>query len=322
MNRRQLLLLLGGIAVTLSSVNASIDPPHAIRILRFVAETPPTYKAAIVTLELKDTPADGHRRDIVSVASDGRFHARVFDQRRSPKENWKSFASHYVAYDGATLFNSEVVSASEYTATPWRSFINERTCPVQWRFCPWPILPTLSGWLLESPDLEIVPNSLESQGDFTAQSKSLGLAVALHDDGRLASIAVGDPSAASRDAMVFFHGSDRSTPDEALWIVAAVPGTRVIERRERFRVAEIRAIDPDGPEIRFDPVSLDVSRYDEGTGDLIHPTRGVIGNRHATERAMAESTWQYAARPYAIAGVSGLLLIALVSGLRKLKRSV
>lgn len=284
--------------------------------LRILAEsTPPGVR---VVYELLDPLQDQNRLLSVSCNTQGHFFEMQFEQRGDQTTGWLDRPSHFVHRDVDLVSASRPFEPREYV----QRAVDEKadtgpTIPIQWASCPWPVVPLYCRALLAAEDLV----ASESGHDLHASSGRLGLTMVLDRFDRPILISHGEPS---RDGGIEYR---HAYADESAILPARLTqrlrgagqtGDRVID----WRVKSITPLDEVPEAIRFDPALLDVARLDPESGDVVHPSHGVLYNRIELERVGRRALpWTTRARPWAITSVGVILLVFGILGYRRIRQA-
>jgi hypothetical protein len=260
---------------------------------------------------------DGSERRNVIVQSDGAFASIDRSKTRSRlPDRWEEFPTHIVYFDGMTMRSTDYDS-TEYVETKLEDYARTPPGPLQWMMCPWPVIPTYVGWLVQANDLTIT----SSNGEHVAESKSSKLRLAWRDDGAILEVAAlhsdqdfvrlvySDFSDAAgirfpiprRQLMRVYSVSNRSTP---------------FDHSTDSRIS-IDLSEPDQNHVRFDASYWKLNRYDISTGAVTAPDGAFIYNRKEREAMFDRQSIWHRLRPWALGAGGVVLLVGMFFGYRR-----
>ncbi len=304
------------VVVTLSVLGSARASPPRER-LSAVSNNLVRALGMVVTYAAVNPPKGEDRVMMVAVKPDGEFYERQFIENGAHTANWKGTPAHYVNYTGGVLYVSTPGGGPEYTQQPLRGYADNPPGPVQWELCPWPVAGRLCRWLSESADVRLA----DSAGGLMAASATLALSIEFDDHDRLVAITRGNPDREDSICFRYEYSGTATTPTGMSQTVLPAPGKGQAARTVWWRVKSVRELAEEPGAIVFDPVKLDVSRYDPVTGDVIHPVRGKLYNRNDVERLAAAATWQHRYGAWIIGGLVGLIVGSAICGYRRISKA-
>lgn len=214
---------------------------------------------------------------------------------------------HYVQYAEDTLVASVVGAPQEFTRSPAEHMLDSPPGPVQWLYCPWPVLHHISTWLLSAPDLEL----RDTDTALHARSVSRSLELVIDAGGRVQRVTRGDLARGDTISATFMYATQEPAerPHSLRFTISAFAPTNRTQRDFTWRIDECQS---GSSTTAFDPAVLDVSQYDPVTGNVVHPVKGLLYNRNQAEQLALAATWQHQYRPwiwgFTSVGVGGLLI--------------
>lgn len=253
-----------------------------------------------------------------SVRSDGSFLSEHFMEAYGGRNGseWDEMPGYFVAFDNGVMRVAEP-TGTEFRETPMPKVAEESPGPVQWMYCPWPVLPKVCEWLEGAPDLAIS----ERDGESTATSVQRQLSISWR--GTHLTRYLRGVEATGRYQAVRYDGFGQVGKPEWLPRVAveslrtgSTPDGKPIGQEVGYAIAA--SLDANAAPV-FDASALKSNLYDAASGNVSDPSGRVLYNKRQVESALRQQGLWAKWRPYGIAGIATVVLVALIAGIRKFR---
>ncbi|MBL8763474.1 MAG: hypothetical protein JNM07_04310 [Phycisphaerae bacterium] len=271
---------------------------------------------------MKDTaPNLGIERHL-DVTQSGRFLAKDYYQPQARLADWLAVPHYFVHFDGHVMRIAQPPGGTyeERPAPP--GLMGGPPGPIQWTYCPWPVIPKLVEWLEKAPDLHI---TVSREGEYSATSVQSMLALDWNNSGRIQRVAREEATGyVFAVSFGYAEGEAESLPRPISLheTIRSEPASRVkLESDHDYNVIafDIAAAGSES-DPAFDPVALKTNRFDPKTKDVFAPDGSKLYNEDsamaAFDAAAGKGTW----RPWLLGLIGAAAVLSVIASYRRLKR--